>query len=125
MIGTSSDQELYKRYLVRSWNSSQRKRLRSMLGYKQSGQRLPWSLLARADHPVRTLARGQILMVGRVLPANRPIGARGKEDSAEIRDDTKTLLIWMSLSPLLRKYQGITTSLQRRGAEGKRSVVMV
>ena len=37
---------------------------RSMLGCKQSEQRLQWSLLAREDHPVRTLVRGLILMVG-------------------------------------------------------------
>ena len=61
---TSSDRELHKRYLVRSWNSLPRKRLRLVLGYKQNEQRLPWSLLARADHPVRTFARGPISMVG-------------------------------------------------------------
>jgi len=37
----SSDRELHKKYLVRSWNSSQRRRLRSLLGYKPSEQRLP------------------------------------------------------------------------------------
>ena len=57
------------------------------LGCKQSEQRLPWSLLARVDHSMRTLARGLILMVGRVPQANHPIEARGKEDSAEIREE--------------------------------------
>ncbi|KAJ8640095.1 hypothetical protein MRB53_016789 [Persea americana] len=56
-------------------------------------------------------SESQILMVGRVLPAIRPIKARGEEDSAEVRDGTKTLLIWKSLPPLLRKHQGMTMSL--------------
>ena len=39
---------------------------------------------------MRTLARGLILIAGRVPQANRPIEARGREGSAIIRDDTKT-----------------------------------
>ena len=39
---------------------------------------------------MRTLAKGLTLMAGRVPQANRPIKARGKEDSVEIRDGTKT-----------------------------------
>ncbi|KAJ8632965.1 hypothetical protein MRB53_026301 [Persea americana] len=100
----SSDRELHKRYLVRSWNSSQRRRLRSLLGYKPSEQRLPWSLPARADHLVRTLSKGQIPMAGRVLPATCPLGAKGEEDSAEVRNSMKILLIWKVLPPLLRRH---------------------
>ncbi|KAJ8635653.1 hypothetical protein MRB53_009920 [Persea americana] len=108
----------------RSWNSSQRRRLRSLLGYKPREQRLPWSLPTRADHPVRTLARGPISMVGWVLLAIRPVGARGEEDGAEVRNGTKTLLIRKFLPPLLRRHQGMMVSLQRGGAEERRSVVV-
>ena len=110
--------------LMRSYSRPGR-RLRLLLGYKPSEQRLPWSLLTRADHPVWTLARGPISMTGRVLPAIRPVGARGEEDSAEVRDGTKILLIWKFLPPSLRRHQGMMMSLQRRGVEKKKSVVMV
>ncbi|XXG42078.1 hypothetical protein AAC387_Pa01g2426 [Persea americana] len=51
--------------------------------------------------------------------------ARGGEGSAVIRDVMKTLMIWKSLSPLLRRHQGMMMSLQRRGAWKKKSIVIV
>ncbi|XXG89123.1 hypothetical protein AAC387_Pa12g1203 [Persea americana] len=39
------------------------------------------------------------------------IEAKGEEGSAEVRDGTKTLLIWKSPPPLLKKYQGTMMSL--------------